>query len=293
MASKEFIQKRIEGKQKELDKLNKKLERVLKAQASGWEKNNPYYYSDYDLKDTQLEIVRVQGELDKYSQDMEIEVKKEQSRNVKIIIDFLELWKKGVREFYHPILVNYYKDMEEAEEAADEANALLKSGDWEGYNKKDAEYKKLAEVFRENSHGKFEEQEVEGYYGKRTKEVKVKTGKYEILEPYNEEDTLDEAKAKLDSALDQEANRKYDFIIERTQAIVGTITDASFLEIGAKNDLNGYIIGTDGVAKVDTIGAGGWNIQCFHFRTLINEANAEVTAKLMKHGVCKDGQCEL
>ena len=78
--------------------------------------------------------------------------------------------------------------------------------------------------------------------------------------------------AKLEKDLDEEANRKYDFIIERTNAIVGEITDASDLEVGAKQDLNGYITGTRGRAKVQTIGAGGYNIQCFHFRTLINEA---------------------
>jgi hypothetical protein len=76
---------------------------------------------------------------------------------------------------------------------------------------------------------------------------------------------------KLDKVLEQEANRKYDFIIERTNAIVGKITDASNLKVGAKQDLNGFIIGTKGRAKVQTIGAGGYNIQCYHFRTLINE----------------------
>ena len=69
-----------------------------------------------------------------------------------------------------------------------------------------------------------------------------------------------------------EADRKYDFIIERTNAIVGKITDAAGLTIGAKDDLNGFIIGDKGTAKVTTIGAGGYNIQCYHFRTLIREA---------------------
>ena len=36
-------------------------------------------------------------------------------------------------------------------------------------------------------------------------------------------------------------------------------------------DINGIIVGTEGKAKIQTIGAGGYNIQCFHFRTLIHE----------------------
>ena len=75
---------------------------------------------------------------------------------------------------------------------------------------------------------------------------------------------------QLEKDLNEEANRKYDFIIERTNAIAGEITDASGLSIGSKQDLNGFIVGTRGTAKVQTIGAGGYNIQCFHFRTLIN-----------------------
>ena len=84
------------------------------------------------------------------------------------------------------------------------------------------------------------------------------------------EKAISDLEEKLAKELDQEAKRKYDFIIERTNAIVGQITDASNLCIGAKGDLNGYIIGTDGKAKVQTVGAGGYNIMCFHYRTLIN-----------------------
>ena len=76
---------------------------------------------------------------------------------------------------------------------------------------------------------------------------------------------------KLRKMLEREADAKYDFIIERTNAITGKITDATNLSVGGKGDLNGYIIGEKGTAKVNTIGAGGHNIQCFHFRTLIHE----------------------
>ena len=50
-----------------------------------------------------------------------------------------------------------------------------------------------------------------------------------------------------------------------------TITDAAALYIGPEGDINGIIVGTEGKAKIQTIGAGGYNIQCFHFRTLIHE----------------------
>ena len=49
MASIEFITKRIEGKQAEIAKLEKKIARIEKAKATGLEVN-PYYYREDDLK---------------------------------------------------------------------------------------------------------------------------------------------------------------------------------------------------------------------------------------------------
>ena len=60
-------------------------------------------------------------------------------------------------------------------------------------------------------------------------------------------------------------------LIGRIMSTVGTITDAAALYIGPEGDINGIIVGTEGKAKIQTIGAGGYNIQCFHFRTLIHE----------------------
>ena len=68
-----------------------------------------------------------------------------------------------------------------------------------------------------------------------------------------------------------DANAKYDHLIEQVEEITGEITDARQLEIGDKGEINGYIIGKSGKASVQTIGAGGYNIQRFHFRTLVHE----------------------
>ena len=36
-------------------------------------------------------------------------------------------------------------------------------------------------------------------------------------------------------------------------------------------EINGIAEGEKGRAKVETIGAGGYNIQCYHFRVLVNK----------------------
>lgn len=85
--------------------------------------------------------------------------------------------------------------------------------------------------------------------------------------------SIEESESKLLKDLKAEANAKYDDIIERTNKIVGEITDASELRINAKGNLDGIISGTRGKASVTTIEAGGYNIQCYHFRTLIKPFN--------------------
>lgn len=69
MASIDFIQKRIAGKEKEIDKLEKKLVRIRKAEASGWE-DNPYYYSENDLRWTLRDLEAAKQGLEKYRADL-------------------------------------------------------------------------------------------------------------------------------------------------------------------------------------------------------------------------------
>lgn len=81
----------------------------------------------------------------------------------------------------------------------------------------------------------------------------------------------DERAAWLDKEIEQERRAKLLDLVSRIMKVVGRITDAGDLKIGPNGDINGIIIGTEGRAKVETIGAGGYNIQCYHFRTLIHE----------------------
>ena len=246
MATQEFIRKRIEGKEKELARLEKKLERVLKAQASGWE-DNPYYYEERDIRITNRDIEACRKALADYGVQLQAQIEKDGSRNVKVILDFLEAWKARVYDHYKKALPEYLEARKE----------------WFRY---DSDYVQFYNYGRRDC-SKDEILRRSKEHDTRRKEF---YSSWAWLTRYMKSDELDDSAIKKD--LDRDANEKYDFIIERTNAIVGRITDAANLRIGNKGDLNGFIIGDKGKAKVQTIGAGGYNIQCYHFRTLINAA---------------------
>lgn len=254
MATIEYINKRIEGKTKEIEKLEKKLSRIEKAESTGWEVN-PYYYSERDKTYTVKDLEAARSALAKYQAELAAAQEKENSRNVKAILDFLEIWKTNVKQFYINQFPKYLKALEEFRKEES------KNCEWWNRERRSCtpeERKAIEDDFRKykanfSQHWNFILSYVDRVFDKSSYTYKL---------VFNTE--------KLDKELKAEANAKYDDIIERTNEITGKITDASNLEVGAKGELNGYIIGERGTAKVNTIGAGGYNIQCFHFRTLVH-----------------------
>ena len=81
----------------------------------------------------------------------------------------------------------------------------------------------------------------------------------------------EERETWLERQIEQDKKFKMLDLINRINHIVGTITDAQYLSISPEGNLNGYIVGEKGKAKVETIGAGGYAIQCFHYRTLVHK----------------------
>lgn len=270
MASQEFIQKRLAGKAAELEKLRKKLTRIETAEKGGWKNNNPYFYNEYDLKRCQKDISLAEKQLSDYQTALQQEQEKADSRNVPAILEFLDNWKKRVFEYYDKGLTDAYEELHGVRELGKKIKTF-RYGTAEYQKAKDT-YTEAHKIYDAKLHGHFRDltpEEKSNPRFKYTHNVKTKEGEYEYILQYFER-THEEATAKLKEDLTQEANRKYDFIIERVAAIVGTFTDANSLRVGAKGELNGIIQGDRGACSVQTIGAGGWNVQCYHFRTLIH-----------------------
>ena len=267
MASIEYITKRIEGKQKEITKLEKKLSRIEKAQASNWE-NNPYYYNENDLKWAIKDLETARELLKKYEAELVTETEKANSRNVKAILDFLEGWKEQVTEFYRIGLVEYFETRKVLRQMYNDWSTM-RYGTPERAEAEKA-YREAEEKFRGKMDGYYHKETYEWNGRTHTKSVKDRDGELEYIRPYNSERTLEDAMTKLAKDLKREAEIKYDDIIERTNRVVGQITDASGVHIGStRGELNGFIIGERGKAEVESILAGGYNIQCLHIRTLI------------------------
>lgn len=79
----------------------------------------------------------------------------------------------------------------------------------------------------------------------------------------------DERLAFLASSLEEDKKKKLLNMVYSITDITGPITDAKYLYVSA-GDLNGVILGEKGAAKLQTFSAGGWNIQCFHYRTRVD-----------------------
>lgn len=278
MASKQYVEERIQKAteqitkkqgtiQKKINLISKKEDQIRKlgfdpAEATefGWssdEKQNKagslagdIRFLEDDLERLHKEVKELQERLQKYETDLQVIIEKENSRDIKVILDFLENWKEEVKKFYNRQTEDWISTLK------DYWKEESKFCEW--FNQH-FEERRNKDLLKEMKRPVEEAKEIHAGFNYLDRYMERQNGEYILNMELLQKD------------LDQEANRKYDFIIERTNAIVGQITDASALTIGNKGDLNGFIKGTKGTAKVQTIGAGGWNIQCFHFRTLINE----------------------
>jgi DNA repair exonuclease SbcCD ATPase subunit len=81
---------------------------------------------------------------------------------------------------------------------------------------------------------------------------------------YNDENWNEFITDLIEKDVEDKRNIFYDRVSEKA----GNIIDAH-LYIGGNGEINGWVEGDKSNVSVETITAGGWNIQCRHFRVLV------------------------
>lgn len=231
------LKERIEKVEIKLTKIEKRIQK--------WQKENNKYeleraYSDKKEQETLLA---------KYQNLLNLEIAKEnefENNRIYVIWEFLLNWKNNMTEFIKDnlnMLKEYYKLSREWCEWHNYHSYNLTR---EEYRTIDSDYRMRVRQIKENIHP----------YTERCQKISNRTI------------TIDEK--MLDELLLKDCKAKYFQLVNEVSAITGVIKDASNLSIRV-GELNGIIIGEKGKAKITTISAGGYNIQCFHFRTLVRK----------------------
>lgn len=206
-----------------------------------------------DIKGANKKLAEAEQILGNWKNKLDQEINKEKfiaDEIPQVIKDFLEEWKQIAYEWHikrHVDFQDFKKNLNEKV-----AKAHVELGIPEGRMPSKHQREQLEEMALD---------------WKSVEARKVNFAGHTVLEMdriRNEEKRL----AYLDKELEKEKKAKLLDLAARIKGAVGIITDASDLRIRSGN-LNGIIIGDKDKAEVETISAGGWNIQCFHYRTLI------------------------
>lgn len=197
--------------------------------------DNEIRYANRDLNDANVT-------LDKYHSALNIQTARAEATRIQVLVDFLDAWKAEVEEYIVRDAVHLKDLYKWNHEMCDKHN----SG-W---------YRNHPEVN--------ERQEYRDYINQMHN-----------IHPFTKE-CFDKAEkdyinhSKLNELLEKEKEARYWDLINRITEVAGEIQDASDLRMSPKGNIDGFVTGSKNKVHIETIGAGGYNIQCFHYRVLVH-----------------------
>lgn len=256
-----------------LKKHRAQLEKLI---AKGADEYDIHYKRD-DIKGATEKLADARRILDNWKAKLNERISQEEyleANAPEVIKTFLEMWKQKAIQYYTDKYDRFLKlkaDLREKELDA-RREALRTLPELERYREiyKDREPSDydLHNLWPRNAVEKFLEERHLGYRQIRERLNNFGDGVIFIMCEIRDEA---ERAAWLEKAMEEEKRAKLLDLMARINKVVGTITDAAGLYISSNGEINGIIVGTEGKASVETISAGGYNIQCFHYRTLVHE----------------------
>lgn len=264
MATKEYVQDRINNAK---DKIAKAKAIIVKKQ--GWiEKkkaelakavtDNEKYWLECDISSLEGDIHSKEKELSRELipslQKWENELIKIQQtvRDIPVLVEFLNFWKERVADFYRRERTGKAREdmkqaIAEAKKAYEDQKKLRNIEWWPTEDEKKAE-DELWDAYKE----------ARDAYNERFQMILFWESKGDF-------------EAEMEKTLQHEWEQKYDRLVADVTREVGTIKDCRGLAVSGRGELNGIVIGENGKASVNTFVAGGWNIQCAHYRCRITK----------------------
>lgn len=219
------------------------------------EKSKQYWYDcalghyAEDIKRNTHKLHELKQLLVKYTIKKSIEDTKKITPTVPIIEEFLDTWVVKSKDFYNNRKIACHAYMDDIEKQKKEL--------CEKNNVNPNIYHATRDLYKDN---KLDGETINKHMNNLFPQF-VLNHIYDKDENWNED---------LDIMLNKEReNKKYIFYIRITEK-VGNITDAEDLHIGNNGEINGKVIGDKGTVYIETITAGGYNIQCLHFRVLVH-----------------------
>lgn len=235
-----------------------------------------YEFKLDDVKNNEKKLQILHKELEKYTNFLEVEKKKKNDINNLIpdcLKQFLEAWKNQCKEYYIDLAKRFLEvSFKEYEVTVEELKKLY-------VRKTDYKTRETISVRR------YSDSEIDNIIADN--HLRDRASSY-IKKRYIEEfrknifateliiidkilDYNEIKIEKLEAILNNEVEAKKEMFIERIKGTVGVIEDLNELSIGDNGEINGIVTGKKCKARVQTIGAGGYNIQCYHFRVLVNK----------------------
>lgn len=176
-----------------------------------------------------------------------------------VVEEFLAQWKERARKHYLDLMEEYWVEYKKKHEISAENLRCIRST---FSNKLVYSEEKIEEILKLTN-----EYDLRGY------QSEVNYMRFKIWKNKHSKVDIDIASRNdieyLEKFLNREVESKRETLMARVEKKAGNIIDAKGLYIGVNGEINGFVVGSVGRVEVRTIYAGGFNIQCLHYRVLI------------------------